>query len=306
MPLQQLRQEAQALMADIGASAAMQLQQHGVPIMVQGPNGQQQLHYIPLSALGGTSQQQLPAWPMVMPHQLAAAALLLLSASLLLEELPPHRVSSACSIAGQDGAPEGLQRSCELRCWYGVQVSGLMSGSPGPASALMGPVLAPPSPQALSGMNPSQMILSQPSGAGLQALQMPSQPDVQSAPPLLDASGTGVKKPQVRSSGLAVEAHATALGASLILYGLPACASDCQTDDSPCAGDTCTAAAGSCIGRRGLSIRLQPGSRGGVSGSRPQHLRRWCYQCSVQVGSVPCLPVGPCIVFHKCKHSLHS
>ena len=66
-----------------------------------------------------------------------------------------------------------------------------------PASALMGPALAPPSPQALSGMNPSQMILSQPSGAGLQALQMPSQPDVQSAPTLPDASGTGVKKPQV-------------------------------------------------------------------------------------------------------------
>ena len=67
MPLQQLRQEAQALMADIGASAAMQLQQQGVPVVVQGPNGQQQLHYIPLSALQGTSQQQLPAWPMVMP-----------------------------------------------------------------------------------------------------------------------------------------------------------------------------------------------------------------------------------------------
>lgn len=67
MPLQQLRQEAQALMADIGASAAMQLQQ-GLSVMVQGPNGQQQLHYISLSALQGTSQQQqqLPAWP-VMP-----------------------------------------------------------------------------------------------------------------------------------------------------------------------------------------------------------------------------------------------
>ena len=83
-----------------------------------------------------------------------------------------------------------------------MQVSGFMSGSPVPASALMGPALAPPSPQALSGMNPSQMILSQPSGAGLQALQMPSQPDVQSAPPLLDASGTGVMKPQVPSSCL--------------------------------------------------------------------------------------------------------
>ena len=65
MPLQQLRQEAQALMADIGASAAMQLQQ-GVPVVVQGPNGQQQLHYITLGALQGASQQQqLPAWPVM-------------------------------------------------------------------------------------------------------------------------------------------------------------------------------------------------------------------------------------------------
>ena len=62
MALQQLRQEAQALMADIGASAAMQLQQ-GVPVVVQGPNGQQQ-HYITLGALqGAQQQQQLPAWP---------------------------------------------------------------------------------------------------------------------------------------------------------------------------------------------------------------------------------------------------
>ena len=64
-------------------------------------------------------------------------------------------------------------------------------GSPVPASALMGgPALAPPSPQALSGMNPSQMILSQP------ALQMSSQPDVQSALATPDA-GNGVRKPQV-------------------------------------------------------------------------------------------------------------
>lgn len=61
-----------------------------------------------------------------------------------------------------------------------------------PASALMGgPALAPPSPQALSGMNPSQMILSQP------ALQMSSQPDVQSALATPDA-GNGVRKPQVQ------------------------------------------------------------------------------------------------------------
>ena len=72
-----------------------------------------------------------------------------------------------------------------------------MSGSPVPASALMGPALAPPSPQALSGMNPSQLILSQPSGAGLQTLQMPSQPDVHSAQGLPDAAAPGVKKPQV-------------------------------------------------------------------------------------------------------------
>ena len=72
-----------------------------------------------------------------------------------------------------------------------------MSGSPVPASALMAPALAPPSPQALSGMNPSQLILSQPSGAGLQTLQMPSQPDVHSAPGLPDAAAAGVKKPQV-------------------------------------------------------------------------------------------------------------
>ena len=52
-------------MADIGASAAMQLQQ-GLSVMVQGPNGQQQLHYISLAALQGTSQQQqLPAWPVI-------------------------------------------------------------------------------------------------------------------------------------------------------------------------------------------------------------------------------------------------
>ena len=92
------------------------------------------------------------------------------------------------------------QRYCELRGWRNAQVSGYMSGSPVPASTLMGPALAPPSPQALSGMNPSQLILSQPSGAGLQTLHMPSQPDVHSAPGMPDAAAPGVKKPQV--SGL--------------------------------------------------------------------------------------------------------
>lgn len=73
-----------------------------------------------------------------------------------------------------------------------------MHGSPVPSSALLGPALAPPSPQALSGMNPSQMILSQPSGAAFQALQ-PSQPDVQSALAAGEAAGSGVRKPQVNA-----------------------------------------------------------------------------------------------------------
>ena len=88
-------------------------------------------------------------------------------------------------------------RYYQMRYCCNVQVSGFMTGSPLPASALMGPAMGPPSPQALSGMNPSQMILSQPSGAGLQTLQMPSQPDVQSALAMPEASGNGVTKPQV-------------------------------------------------------------------------------------------------------------
>ena len=62
LPLQQMRQEAQALMADIGTSAAMQLQH--VPVMIQGANGQQVVHYISMAGLQGVSQQQpTPAWP---------------------------------------------------------------------------------------------------------------------------------------------------------------------------------------------------------------------------------------------------
>ena len=61
LPLQQMRQEAQALMADIGTSAAMQLQH--VPVMIQGANGQQVVHYISMAGLQGVSQQQpTPAW----------------------------------------------------------------------------------------------------------------------------------------------------------------------------------------------------------------------------------------------------
>lgn len=74
--------------------------------------------------------------------------------------------------------------------------SGFTSGAPVSSSALLVPALAPPSPQALSGMNPSQLILSQPSGAAYQALQLPSQPDVQSALSG-DASDSGVRKSQV-------------------------------------------------------------------------------------------------------------
>ena len=79
-----------------------------------------------------------------------------------------------------------------------MQVSGFMNGSPVASGGQQGPALAPPSPQALSGMNPSQMILSQPSGAALQVLQFPSQPDVQSALATPEA-GNGVRKPQVNS-----------------------------------------------------------------------------------------------------------
>ncbi len=72
IPLQQLRHEAQALMADIGASATMQ---NAMPVMIQGPNGQQQLHYITLGGLPGVSQQQqLPAWPVMPLPQHAIAA----------------------------------------------------------------------------------------------------------------------------------------------------------------------------------------------------------------------------------------
>lgn len=60
-----------------------------------------------------------------------------------------------------------------------------------------GPSFGAPLTSGPVGMNPSQLILSQPSGAGLQTLQMPSQPDVHSAPGLPDAAAAGVKKPQV-------------------------------------------------------------------------------------------------------------
>ena len=78
-----------------------------------------------------------------------------------------------------------------------MQASGFVSAGAAPSSALLAPPLAPPSPQALSGMNPSQIILSQPSGAAAyQALQLPSQPDVQSALSA-DAADGGARKPQV-------------------------------------------------------------------------------------------------------------
>ncbi|CAK0749175.1 hypothetical protein CVIRNUC_001890 [Coccomyxa viridis] len=154
LPLQQMRQEAQALMADIGTSAAMQLQH--VPVMIQGANGQQVVHYISMAGLQGVSQQQpTPAWP----------------------------------------------------------ASGFASAGAAPSGALLAASLAPPSPQALSGMNPSQIILSQPSGAAAyQALQLPSQPDVQSAL-AADAPDGGARKPQAirgqhqHEGSLAAEQH---------------------------------------------------------------------------------------------------
>ena len=97
-------------MADIGASAAMQLQQ-SVPVVVQGPNGQQQLHYITLSALQGTSQQQqLPAWPVMplpspLPTSTNTIALLPLTLLLLLLRKLPCGLSSGSGFAVQCGAP---------------------------------------------------------------------------------------------------------------------------------------------------------------------------------------------------------
>ena len=113
-----------------------------------------------------------------------------------------HIVLSTCL---QQEAFQGLQADIEAQ----MQATGFTSGGPVSSSALLVPALAPPSPQALSGMNPSQLILSQPSGATHQALQLPSQPDVQSALSG-DASDGGVRKPQV-DGALSLEC-AAALG----------------------------------------------------------------------------------------------
>ena len=92
-----------------------------------------------------------------------------------------------------------------------MQASGFASAGAAPSGALLAASLAPPSPQALSGMNPSQIILSQPSGAAAyQALQLPSQPDVQSALSA-DAPDGGARKAQVDGALLTPE-RAAALG----------------------------------------------------------------------------------------------
>ena len=91
-----------------------------------------------------------------------------------------------------------------------MQASGFASAGAAPSGALLAASLAPPSPQALSGMNPSQIILSQPSGAAAyQALQLPSQPDVQSALSA-DAPDGGARKAQV--DGALTPERAVALG----------------------------------------------------------------------------------------------
>ena len=96
----------------------------------------------------------------------------------------------------------------------GMQASGFASAGAAPSGALLAASLAPPSPQALSGMNPSQIILSQPSGAAAyQALQLPSQPDVQSAL-AADAPDGGARKPQV--AGALTPERAAALGIGVV------------------------------------------------------------------------------------------
>ena len=91
-----------------------------------------------------------------------------------------------------------------------MQASGFASAGAAPSGALLAASLAPPSPQALSGMNPSQIVLSQPSGAAAyQALQLPSQPDVQSAL-AADAPDGGARKAPV--NGALTPERAAALG----------------------------------------------------------------------------------------------
>lgn len=50
-------------MADIGASATMQLQH--MPVMIQGANGQPVMHFITLQGTSQQQQQQLAAWPVL-------------------------------------------------------------------------------------------------------------------------------------------------------------------------------------------------------------------------------------------------